>query len=297
MKDSSHKNFHREITQLTPEDSFLVFDRVKDDFDFPIHFHPDYELNFIQNGKGVRRIVGDSMEEIEEIELVLVGPNLIHGWELHNCKNKDIHEICIHIHNDLIDKKLLSRRIFHPIKELLERSNYGIIFSKKTAYELLPRLMNLSSIESVDYYLEFISILQYLANSNEQRLLSHNFSQIQDFENSDRIKKVHDYVHKHFNRKIALSEISELVNMTSVSFGRYIKKRVGRTFVSYVNDVRISFAARWLIETNLSINEIGYKCGFNNVANFNRIFKKAKHCTPSEYKKEYSDIFEGKRFL
>ena len=80
-----HKDIHREVTQLAPEDSFLVFDRVKDDFDFPIHFHPEYELNFISNGKGVRRIVGDSIEEIDALELVLVGPNLVHGWELHHC--------------------------------------------------------------------------------------------------------------------------------------------------------------------------------------------------------------------
>lgn len=104
-KDIMYKDIHREITQLAPEDSFLVFDRIKDDFDFPIHFHPEYELNFIRNGEGVRRVAGDSLEEIREIELVLVGPNLVHGWELHNCKNKEIHEITIHFHNDLFDKK------------------------------------------------------------------------------------------------------------------------------------------------------------------------------------------------
>lgn len=297
MEDYSHKHIHREITQLTPEDSFLVFNRIKDEFDFPIHFHPDYELNFIHNGKGVRRIVGDNVEEVEEIELVLVGPNLIHGWELHNCKNKKIHEICIHIHNDLIDNKLLSRRIFKPIKDLFERSSYGILFSKKTCYEILPRLEKLFTIESIDYYLEFISILHHLANSEDQRLLSHNFSHIQDFENSDKIKIVYEYVQKNFNRKIPLSEISELVNMTPVSFGRFIKKRVGRTFVSYVNDVRISFAVRWLMESDMSITEIGYKCGFNNFSNFNRIFKKAKNCTPTEFKKTYSGIMENTRYL
>jgi len=83
-----YKNVHREITQLAPDDSFLVFDREKDDFEFPIHFHPEYELNFIKNGKGVRRLVGDSLEEIDDVELVLVGPNLVHGWQLHKCKEK-----------------------------------------------------------------------------------------------------------------------------------------------------------------------------------------------------------------
>lgn len=111
-----YKNVHREITPLSTEDSFLVIDRVKDDFDFPIHFHPEYELNFIYNGKGVRRIVGNSLEEIDDIELVLVGPNLAHGWELHNCNNKKIHEISYTFHDDLFNDKMLSRRIFKPIK-------------------------------------------------------------------------------------------------------------------------------------------------------------------------------------
>jgi len=118
-------NAHREITQLAPEDSFLVFDRIKSEFDFPIHFHPEYELNFIHNGKGVRRVVGDSLQEIDDLELVLVGPNLVHGWELHQCKNTNIHEITIQFHNDLFDDKLLSRRIFKPIKDMFNRSNHG----------------------------------------------------------------------------------------------------------------------------------------------------------------------------
>ena len=166
------RNFHREITPIAPEDSFQVFDRIKDDFDFPIHFHPEYELNFIFNGKGVRRVVGDSMEEINDIELVLIGPNLEHCWELYNCASKKINEITIQFHNDLFDDKMLSRRIFKPIKDMFDRSNYGILFSKKIAYELKERIQALSKIDSIDYLMELISILQDLANSRNQRLLS-----------------------------------------------------------------------------------------------------------------------------
>ena len=285
-----YKDIHREITQLAPEDSFLVFDRVKDDFDFPIHFHPEYELNFIHNGEGVRRVAGDSLEEIEEIELVLVGPNLVHGWELHNCKNKKIHEITIHFHNDLFDNQMLSRRIFKPIKDMFNRSTHGILFSKKISYEVLPRMTKLSKIDSIDYFLELISILHDLANSRNQRLLSSYMSEHKDFENSDKIKMIYDYVQENYHNKISLTEISELVNMSPVSFNRLIKKRTGKTFIEYVNDTRIGFASRWLIEEDLSIAEIAFKCGFNNIANFNRVFKKTKNCTPSQYRDEFSGI-------
>lgn len=283
-------NAHREITQLAPEDSFLVFDRIKSEFDFPIHFHPEYELNFIHNGKGVRRVVGDSLQEIDDLELVLVGPNLVHGWELHQCKNTNIHEITIQFHNDLFDDKLLSRRIFKPIKDMFNRSNHGILFSKKITKELMPRIMKLSKIDSIDYFLELISILQDLSNSRNQRLLSTYISENKNFENSEKIKVIYEYVQENFSRKITLAEISAMVNMSPVSFNRFIKKRTGKTFIDYINDTRISYATRWLIETDLSIGEIGFKCGFNNIANFNRVFKKVKNCTPSDFREEFKGI-------
>ncbi|GHA41868.1 AraC family transcriptional regulator [Salinimicrobium marinum] len=283
-------DIHREITPLAPEDSFLVFDRIKSDFDFPIHFHPEYEINFILNGRGVRRVIGDSMEEIDDIELVLVGPNLQHGWELHHCRNTNIHEITIQFHNDLFDSKLLARRIMKPIKDMFDRSAHGILFSKKISEEVKPKILKLSKIDSIDYFLELISILQDLATSRNQRMLSSYTSNNKNFENSDKTRIIYEYVQENYQDKISLAEISKLVNMSPVSFNRFIKKRTGKTFIEYVNDTRIGYAARWLIEKDLSIAEIAFKCGFNNIANFNRVFKKSKSCTPSQYREEFSGI-------
>jgi len=283
-------DFHREITPLAPEDSFLVFDRVKDDFDFPVHFHPEFELNFILNGKGVRRVVGDSMEEISEIELVLVGPNLQHGWQLHNCKSKAIHEVTIQFHNDLFDAKLLARRIMKPIRDMFERSSHGILFSEKISQEVKHKILRLSKIDSIDYFLELISILQDLATSRNQRLLSSYISNNKDFENSDKIEVIYKFVQDNYKNRISLDEISNLVNMSPVTFNRFIKKRTGKTFVEYVNDTRVGYAARWLIEKDLSIAEIAYTCGFNNIANFNRVFKKSRNSTPSQYREQFNGI-------
>ncbi len=278
---------HREITQLSPEDSFLVFERVKDDFDFPIHFHPEYELNFIHRGNGVRRIVGDHSAEISDVELVLVGPNLVHGWELNKCSCKDIYEMTIHIQPDLLHEKMLARRLFKPIRDMFNRSRHGILFSEEATLEIMPRLLLLPKLSGIQYFLEFISILSDLAASESQSLLSTQFSEQHDFQNSEKIKKVYEFIHANFHRKITLQEISQLVNMSPVSFNRFIKNRTGKTFINYVNDTRISYATRWLIETEQSIGEISYRCGFYNLANFNRIFRKAKNCTPSEFRKEF----------
>lgn len=285
-----NKNIHREITQLSHSDSFLVQYRIKEEFAFPLHFHPEYELNFIHKGNGVRRVVGDHIKEIGDYELVLVGPNLPHCWELHKCTNKKIEEVTIHIHKDLLDEKLLSRRVFKSIRDMLNRSLHGICFSEKITKEMMPRLIELPKISGIDYFLKFVSILHDLSISRNQELLSTSFSNFNDYENSDKIKKVHEFVQSNFQRKISLEEISALINMTAVSFNRFIKKRTGKTFVSYVNNMRISYASRLLLESDLSVGEIAYKCGFNNLANFNRMFKKLKENTPSQFRSEFNGI-------
>ncbi|MGO4822655.1 MULTISPECIES: helix-turn-helix domain-containing protein [unclassified Flavobacterium] len=287
---SNTKKFHREIVSLSSEDSFLVFYRIKDNFDYPVHYHPEFEINFILNGKGVKRVVGDNIEEIDDIELVLVGPNLYHGWELNKCKNKDIHEITIQFHNDLFDSSLLSRRIMNPIRDMFNRSIHGILFSKKTAEELSSRLIKISKLDGMDYFLEIISILYDLANSRNQRLLSTYTVDHDTFDDYDKMKIVYEYVQKNFAEKITLEEVSSVASMTSISFNRFIKKRTGKTFVNYVNDIRVGYAARWLVEKDLSISEVAFKCGFNNIANFNRNFKTIKNCTPSQYREDFSGL-------
>lgn len=288
------KNFYREIAPLSASDSFLVFDRVKENFDFPIHYHPEFEINFILNAKGVRRVVGDNIEEIDDVELVLIGPNLYHGWEQHNCRSRKIHEITIQFHNDLFHDTLLSKRIMNPIRDMFNRSIHGILFSKKTAQELTPRLVKISKLDGIDYFLEIVSILYDLANSRNQRLLSTFTVDYDTFDDNDKMKLVYDFVQKNFSNKITLDDVSELTNMSPVSFNRFIKKRSGKTFVNYLNDIRVGYASRWLVEKDLSISEIAFKSGFNNIANFNRIFKSVKNTTPSQYREEFYGM---KRFL
>lgn len=287
---SNLKKFYREIPPLSPLDSFLVFDRVKDTFDFPVHYHPEFEINFILNGKGVKRVVGDNIEEIDTIELVLIGPNLYHGWELNKCTSKKIHEITIQFDNNLFPDSLLSRRIMSPIKDMFNRSIHGILFSKKVAEMLTPRLVKLSKLDGMDYFLEITSILFDLANSRNQRLLSTYTVDYATFDDYDKMKLVYEYVQKNFTEKITLEDVSSVASMTSISFNRFIKKRTGKTFVNYINDIRIGYAARWLVEKDMSISEIAFKCGFNNIANFNRSFKSIKNRTPSQYRDDFSGL-------
>ncbi len=288
------KKIHREITLLNTEDSFLVFDRTKEVFDYPVHYHPEMELNYISNGKGIHRIIGDSLEQIDDIELVLVGSNLYHGWLQNNCPPKTMHEITIQFHNDLLDRGLLNRRVMKSIRNLFELSVHGVLFSRETALQMAPRLAMVSKLEGMEYFLEFLSILYDLSNSKNQRLLSTTtVVQHKNLESADKIKLLYGYIQDNYANKISLSEVAELLNMSNVSFNRFIKKRTNKTFVEYLNDVRIGFASRWLIEKDLGISEIAFLCGFNSIANFNRVFRKSKGRTPTEYRNDYSGIKRG----
>lgn len=283
-------NVHREITPLTSQDCFLVFDRTKKLFDFPIHFHPAIELNFIANGKNVRRVMGDSLEEIGDLELVLVGSGLVHGWEQHKCTSKKIREVTIQFHNDLFDKAFLGRSILKPVRDMFDRAAHGILFSEETTRNMAPRIKKVSKLSGMDYFLELQSIFYDLAISRNQRLLSTSTVHLEDFENSEKLKSLYNYIQENYANKITLIEVSNLLNMSGVSFNRFIKKRMGKTFVDYLNAVRIGYASQMLVEKELSVSEIAFKCGFNNIGHFNRIFKKNKGVTPSQYREEFSGI-------
>jgi AraC-like DNA-binding protein len=280
----------REITPLTQSDCFTLFSRVKYEFDFPLHYHEEFELNFIQNAGGAKRVIGDHIEEIGDLELVLVGPNLQHGWFTHHSKGKEIKEITIQFHRDLLDEKFLQRNQMSFIRNMFEHSVRGILFSKETIEALTPRLVRLPEKRGFDSVLELLSILHDLSISRNMRMLSDaSFSNAESFSyNSRRVKLIMEYLNKNFDKNVSLTEAAKMAAMSEVAFSRFFKLRTGKTFVDTVNEVRLGHASRMLIETTQSVNEIAFRCGFNNMSNFNRIFKKKKDCTPKEFRQEYT---------
>ncbi|MDC6352731.1 AraC family transcriptional regulator [Zeaxanthinibacter sp. PT1] len=284
------KKIHREITPITEMDSFYVCERVKDYFDYPVHYHPDYELNFISRGKGVRRVIGDHIEEIGNTELVLVGPNLFHVWEQHNCTQKNIHEITIQFPENLFHESFLQRNLMQPIRNMLDRSAHGILFAPEDIRNIIPRLEKVTEMTGMPCFLELLSILHELAQTPNQRLLSTNTVSPDNTEQGDKVKLLYDYVHQNFSSRISLNDMAELMNMSNVSFNRFIKRSTGKTLVEYVNEVRVGYASRWLIEKDLSISEIAFSSGFNSIANFNRVFRKMKGQTPTDFRNEFSNL-------
>lgn len=279
----------REITPLTQSDCFTLFSRVKKKFDFPLHYHEEYELNLILNAAGAKRIVGDHIEVISEVELVLVGPNLYHAWFTHKCESEQITELTIQFHKDLFEDRLLRRNQLSFIKIMFDKAQRGILFPPDTIERLKSRLLQLKQKNGFDSVLELFSILHDLSISRNMRTLSDASSDNERFNhNSRRIEKVFEYLNTNYSRSITLSEVAKVANMPDASFSRFIKKRIGSTFIDSLNEIRLGHATRMLIDTTHSVAEIAYKCGFNNMSNFNRTFKKRKGCTPKEFRGSFS---------
>nr|WP_314495924.1 AraC family transcriptional regulator [uncultured Chryseobacterium sp.] len=287
---NKNESILREIPTILPDETFLIFDRIKKTFDFPLHYHPEIEINFISKGKGNIRVIGDHIGEIDELELVMVGPYLPHCWNNHKSKYKRIHEITVQFNKDFFDESLMSRKIMRSIDELLQKSIRGILFSHETAEKLKDRFFNLSKMEGFETFLEMLYILHELSIAENTTILSSYSIEHETFADTDSMKLIHDFVHNNFDKKITLDEVASLTNMSSVTFNRFIKKRIGKTFVNYLNEIRVGYAARWLIEKDITVSEIAFESGFNNIANFNKIFKSIQKSTPSEFKAKFNGI-------
>lgn len=283
-------NIVREITPLTQGDCFTIFSRVKKEFNFPLHYHDEFELNLVINAKGAKRIVGDHIDQIDEIELVLIGPNLSHVWLTDQCKSDEIKEVTIQFHKDLFDEKLLRRNQLNFIRKMFDLSAKGVLFSKETAQAIYPRIISLHQKSGFDSVMALINILHDLSTTRDIKTLPETTFN-NDFKfnyNSRRLEKAFDYMNKNYDKPVTLGDIARLVNMTEVSFSRFIKKRTGITFIDSLNEIRLGQASRILIDTTNSIAEVSYSCGFNNISNFNRLFKKKKNCTPKEFRESFA---------
>src|SRR5258708_6960677 len=233
-------NIIREITPLTQNDSFAIYSRVKREFSFPLHYHEELELNLIINAKGARRIVGDHIDTIDDIELVLVGPNLYHAWFTHQCKSEEIQEVTIQWHKDLFEDRLLRRNQLSFIRNMMDRSQKGILFAPEAALTLAPRILSLNQKKGFDSVLELLSILHDLSISKNMRTLSDASFTNQHFTyNSRRIEKAFEYLNSNYDKPITLGEMARLVSMTEVSFSRFIKKRTGNTFINSLSEMKL----------------------------------------------------------
>ena len=279
-----------EISPLMGKDVLYIADRHKKEFTYPIHNHQVYELNFVEHAAGVRRIVGDSNEIIGDFDLVLItSPDLEHVWEQNDCTSDDIREITIQFDIDFSANSIFDRNPFNSMKKMMVEAQKGLCFPLDAIMKVYRELDTLSSIRDGFYaFTQFLTILYELSRSEGARALSStSFAKIAVPSDSRRVQKVKGYIDSHYREEIRLSTVADIAGMSDSSFSRFFKLHTGRNLSDYIIDLRLGHACRLLVDSSDSIAEIGYHCGFNNLSNFNRIFRKRKGCSPSEFCENY----------
>ncbi len=264
----------------------------KPHFTYPWHFHSEYELLYILEGTGTS-FVADNIETFHSEDLVLLGSNLPHFWKSDESyydeqNQKKISYIVIQFSNEFFKEAISEYPEFHRIRELLERSGRGIRFSPDFAPKVKRKIFKVVRSKGFERAILTLELLQFLAKSNDYKLLAGEFykAEIHDF-TSDRLTKVMHYLNSTYLKKVELEKVAEVANLHPSAFCRYFKEKSGKSLSEFVNDMRIGYACRLIIEGKMSVTQICYESGFNNLSNFNRIFKKHTGFTPTLYFKEF----------
>lgn len=280
---------YREITPLKSDEVFVLSDYHEASFNYPLHNHPEYELCLTLGSAG-NRIVGDSIAKYNYADLVLIGPHIYHRWDntdIPNSQRKKARVLVLQFDSQLLSSSLLSKNSFHPIRMLLTRSLRGIEFRGKTRDLIIERLEQLVTMKGLDSVLEFLSILDQLAHAPEQQLLaSEGFSFKPENTRSRRINEVYEFIMKNYTDKIQVGHAAEIANMSESAFSHFFKKCTNKSFTQFVVELRIGLACKLLLETRDTVSQVCFQCGFNNVSNFNRLFKKYKKLTPHQFRRQ-----------
>jgi AraC-like DNA-binding protein len=253
------------------------------------HFHPEIEMVYVNGGSGKRHI-GNHLSYYQSGDLVLIGSMLPHTGFTDRLTGNDS-ETIIQFDSDCFGAGFFGLEEMQDISQLLYRAKAGIAFRGKAKEEIGARMEKLVWLDKFAKVIELLCILQDMAWTEEYDVLNADGYTF-EVENTDnnRINVIYDYVQNNFKEVISLDEIAELANMTVPSFCRYFKRISGKKFTRFVNEIRIVHACKLLTEQQLSITNISFESGFNNISHFNRIFKDITKKSPSDYRKQFTTI-------
>jgi len=249
------------------------------------HFHPEYELVYIEGATGTRH-VGEHISTYVESDLVLIGSNIPHLNFDYGVKTA-YRQVVVHLKKEFIDTHLHKIPELASIAQLLSKSNFGVAFGGSIKKTIGEKLFELAELNTFQQYLQLIEVLQLLAEVSDVELLHEQPYQNKLSEREQgRLRAIYAFVDKNYHQKIELNEVAEVSNMTKEAFCRYFKKVTSYTFIDFLNRYRISQSKRLLMAGN-SVSEACYQTGFESLSYFNRTFKKVTNENPRDFRKTY----------
>jgi len=276
---------------------FVVRDLKEKHFDPVWHAHSEYQLFVVLQGTGTR-FIGDSIRSFKPGELILTGPHLPHLWrsdEKYFKKNQRLATkgIVVYLDEHFLGQNMMDKVELQRLKLLFHKSMRGLEFyghHKQQVIELLKELLVLDGLRSL---IQLLRILDILATTKEYHYISsrHYSGDIKEHE-KDRLNKVYEYIIKNYRSKIPLEKMAGMLHMTPTSFSRYFSMKNNKTYSRFITEIRVKHACELLTETDMSVAEICYECGFNTLSNFNKQFKDIMDKKPTGYKREFMNVMK-----
>jgi len=273
--------------------SFAVKREIVPYMDYPWHYHPEFEIIFVEKSYGIR-LMGNHIGNFNDGDLMFISPYLPHVWRNDNDfykgdKNLNVDVYVIHFREDSLKPRFFDLPEFVHIRKLFVRGQQGVLMKKGKDHlkisKLIKRVYSSTGIERLIF---FFKTLELLAKSEEYELLSiPGYANSVNVTDTERINKVMNYFMENYRKDIKLEEVAKLVNLNKSSFCRYFKSRTHKTCTQFLNEIRIQHACKLLINNEMTISEICYEVGYNNISYFNRQFRHINGLTAREYTKRY----------
>jgi len=266
--------------------SFRTFMKSLDSGGTHLHFHPSYEMNYVLKGEGVR-YVGSHSDHFEEGELILLAPGIPHNWVNKKNKSSTYSSLVMQWDGEFIDNMCRFTPEFSQIGKLLSLSSKGVVLNKDSAREIRRCTKDLLNLPPFEKLILLLQILNDFSKSEEYKFLSQEGFQPKKAIPNTRIETVKEFVENNFGEKITLKMVADRVNMSEGAFSRFFSQTYKKPFFTYLNEFRIHKAYKFLEETDLRVNEIGYACGYDCLQFFYRQFMKYTKCAPQDYRKKF----------
>ena len=289
MKAALHKS------TIPPSHIFVIRHLNEKHFDPVWHAHYEYQLFVVLEGTGTR-FIGDSIKAFRPGELIFTGPHLPHLWRSDEAyfekkSNLSTSGIVIYFNENFLGDHIMEKEERVMLKKLFTKSMLGLEFYGQKKLQVVKMMEELTQMQGIQSVIHLLCILEILSFTKEYHYISSRaYNDVFNQNETDRLNQVYEYVLKNFRRKILLEELADLLCMTPTSFSRFFTMKNNKPFSKFVAEIRIKHACKLLTETEDSISQICYECGFNTLSNFNKQFKDIMLKRPTQYKEEFMSI-------
>ncbi len=275
----------KEHVQIRPGYSFRIFSPSLRNY-FYWHYHPEYELIYIEGLTGIRH-VGQHIDSFMESDLVLIGPNVPH-LNFDYGLMTDYQQIVVQLKENFLTDTLADTPEFAGIAQLFKRSVYGVSFQGESKTSAVSLLKEMEALEGFQRIIKMLEVFNILAQSKEYTLLNQSDTSVSLFLNDKlRMASIYEYIKHNYHEHPDVNELADQLSLSTAAFCRYFKKQTNMTFTEFVNQYRINQAKTLLLQDN-TVSEVCYSVGFQSLSYFNKLFKKLTGQGPRAFKKRFA---------